>query len=111
MYLTTAQSPHSREVLSLALEKFLQSLDEEEAPQALYQLCYDQLAASSSQPQDDDLNVSLPSLPLSLAFDDSVLKFVHGAWKRVIGETAVDAEYMTFPGRNGGMDNDDDEYE
>ncbi|KAM7209685.1 rab proteins geranylgeranyltransferase component A [Naviculisporaceae sp. PSN 640] len=109
LYLTTTQSPPSREVLGIALEKFLKSVDEEEAPQALYQISYDQSDGSTSQPEDDVLNITLPSLPLSLAFEDAVLKPVHGAWKRVMGEAAVDAEYMAFPDRNGGMDNDDDD--
>ncbi|KAK4219083.1 rab proteins geranylgeranyltransferase component A [Rhypophila decipiens] len=112
LYLTTSQSPHSKEVLGLALEKFLGSGDEPETPQALYTLCYDQSGGQLPGRQADDLNMVLPSLPLSLAFDDTVLKPVHDAWKHVMGETAVDAEYMTFPERNGGMDdNDDDAYE
>lgn len=111
LYLTTSQSLLSREILSIALKKFLGSVDDAEAPQALYQICYDQLQDSSPQSQDDDLSISLPSLPLSLTFDDTALKPVHDAWKRVMGETAVDSEYMTFPERNGGMDDNDDDYE
>jgi len=96
--------------MSLALEAFILSVDGE--AQTLYKLYYEQSGGVTTPSRADDLNVFMPSLTPTLAFDDAILASVRDTWRRVVGDAGVDADYMTFPERNGAMDDDnDDAYE
>lgn len=99
---------NSKEILSRALESFLSAVDHDQVPQCLYQLYYEQ-AAGVKQSRLDELTLDLPGPSLSLSMDDSLLKNVREAWKKVVGDTVDDAEYMVFTDRE--PVDDDDEYE
>jgi hypothetical protein len=91
------------------LDAFLSAVIPGQAPQVLYKLQYDQLAGSQSL-QSDTSVFTFPAPFSSLSFDDSTLQAVHEAWKKIMGEAAVEADYMTFTDREGALD-DDDVYE
>ncbi|KAL2259140.1 hypothetical protein VTK26DRAFT_7312 [Humicola hyalothermophila] len=109
LYLTTLASADSQELLKQALNAFVEAISEDQPPHILYQFQYDQ----SGGPRDMRVEGSVVTLPapnLSLAFDDASLEPIHETWKRVVGDAAVEGEYMTFSDREGAMD-DDDVYE
>ncbi|KAK1780535.1 GDP dissociation inhibitor [Copromyces sp. CBS 386.78] len=105
LYLSTMATSNSKEVLSRALESFLSAVDHDQVPQCLYQLYYEQ-AAGVKQSRLDQLTLDLPGPSLSLSMDDSLLKHVREAWKKVVGDTVDDAEYMVFTDREP-VDDDD----
>lgn len=107
LYLTTMATPNTKEVLSSALDSFLCAVERDQVPQCLYQLYYEQ-AASAKQSRLDELTLDLPGPSLSLSMDDSLLKHVREAWKKVVGDAVDDAEYMVFTDREPV---DDDDYE
>lgn len=107
LYLSTMASSHSKEILSHALDSFLSAVDHDQVPQCLYQLYYEQ-AAGVKQSRLDGLTLDMPGPSLSLSMDDSLLKHVREAWKKVVGDTVDDAEYMVFEDREPV---DDDDYE
>lgn len=109
LYLTTLASSNSKKVLEQALNAFLSAANADQAPSVLYQLQYDQ-SGGPGDLQVEGSAITFPASSLSLAFDDSSLEPVHQAWKKVMGDAVADAEYMTFPDREGAMD-DDDVYE
>jgi Rab proteins geranylgeranyltransferase component A len=107
--LTTVATPDAKEVLERALDAFVGATSEDKAPQVLYQLQYEQQAGSDGSEVEDSV-FTFPAPSSSLSFNDSTLDPVHEAWKKVMGDAAVDAEYLTFADREGAMD-DDDVYE
>ncbi|KAL2023593.1 hypothetical protein VTK56DRAFT_2201 [Thermocarpiscus australiensis] len=108
LYLTTLSRPDSKEVLQQALDVFLNVTDNGPAPRVLYQLLYEQMVGSASSLSEGPV-FTFPGPSLSLSFDDAALEPVHEAWKKVLGDAAVEAEYMTFADR-GAVD-DEDMYE
>ncbi|KAK3310884.1 GDP dissociation inhibitor-domain-containing protein [Chaetomium strumarium] len=109
LYLTTLSSADAKATLNLALDTFLGAVIQGQTPQVLYKLQYDQLAGSHRSQSDTSL-FTFPAPLSSLSFSDSTLEPVHEAWKKIMGEAAVEADYMTFTDREGAMD-DDDVYE
>jgi hypothetical protein len=107
--LTTLATPRAKEVLERALHAFVGVTGDEQNPQVLLQLQYDQQAGSGIREAEGPI-FTFPALSSSLSFDDSTLEPVREAWKRVMGDAAVESEYLTFEDREGAMD-DDDVYE
>lgn len=73
----------------------------------LYKLHFEQRGGSASV----DVNgpvVGLPSLPVDLSFNDSVMDRVRAAWEVVMkgDEPAEGTEYMKFDDREGAADDD-----
>lgn len=89
------------------MDAFLGTATEGETPRILYQLQYEQLSGPASL-REEGLVTTFPASPLSLALDDSTLEPVHTAWKKVMGDAAVEGEYMVFADREGALDDDDD---
>ncbi|KAK3298519.1 GDP dissociation inhibitor-domain-containing protein [Chaetomium fimeti] len=109
LYFTTLTTPDAKEVLQRALDAFLGVTNGDQPSQALYQLQYEQLAGADTFKAEGSV-FTLPAPSPSLSFDDSVLEPVREGWEKVMGEAAVEAEYMVFEDREGAMD-DDDVYE
>jgi Rab proteins geranylgeranyltransferase component A len=107
--LTTVASPDAKEVLERALYAFVGAANEDKSPQVLYQLQYEQQAGPDASEMEDSI-FTLPAPSSSLSYNDSTLEPVREAWEKVMGDAAVDAEYLTFADREGAMD-DDDVYE
>ena len=89
------------------MHSFVQATGDAQVPQVLYQLQYEQLGGSDTFEVDGAV-FTLPTPSFSLSFDDATLESVHEAWKRVMGDAAVDSEYLTFEDREGAMDDEDD---
>ncbi|KAJ4298700.1 Rab proteins geranylgeranyltransferase component A [Collariella sp. IMI 366227] len=106
LYLTTLTTSDSKEILQLALDGFLRAVSEGQPPQTLYKLQYDQLAGSQTLVVEGSV-LTLPAPSFSLSFEDSTLEPVKQTWKHVMGDAAVEAEYMTFADREGAVDDDD----
>lgn len=97
-------------MLELALDQFLGAVPEDQKPEILYTLQYDQLHGGSEHLGLHGSVFTFPTSTSSLSLDDSILEPVREAWKAVMGEAAIDAEYLTFADREGAVD-DDDVYE
>ncbi|KAK5662895.1 hypothetical protein OQA88_6306 [Cercophora sp. LCS_1] len=106
LYLTTVTTSGAKEVLDQAAVLFLRSVDEAEAPQRLFELYYEQ-DKDLGECRADGSVFFLPDPSPSLAFDDATLEHVRAAWKTIVGESAADADYMTFPDREGAADEDE----
>lgn len=104
--MTTLATSDSKELLQLALDAFLGAVSEGQAPQTLYKLQYDQLAGSQTLGVEGSV-LTIPAPSFSLSFEDSTLEPVKQTWKQVMGDAAVEAEYMTFADREGAVDDDD----
>ncbi|KAK4151325.1 GDP dissociation inhibitor [Chaetomidium leptoderma] len=110
LYLTTLSTPDAKEVLQQALDAFVGvTSDGHPTSQVLYQLQYEQLVGADTFGVEGPV-FTLPGLSSSLSFSDSALEPVHEAWRKVMGDAAVDEEYLIFTDREGAMD-DDDVYE
>ena len=83
--------------------------DEQSTPNCLFQLSYEQNGGSGSVMINGGI-VSLPSMPLDLAFNDAVMDQVKVAWEAVTrdDESPEEIEYMKFVDRNTGDDDYDD---
>lgn len=79
-------------------------------PEVLFELYYDQSRASSSNEVTASTCV-FPSSSLDLAFDDSILDNVEGAWRLVDNKTdfteTEQTPYMTFKSREQFEDDDE----
>ncbi|KAK3363364.1 GDP dissociation inhibitor [Lasiosphaeria hispida] len=106
LYLTTLTTPDSKEILTQSLQLLSEVIDADHLPPSLFQL-YHEHGRGSVASRPDGSTFNFPDASLSLLFDDSTLEPVHEAWKQVMGETAVDTDYMTFPDREGIMDVED----
>jgi hypothetical protein len=106
LYLTTPSTPDAKDVLQRALDAFLVVTGDNQAPQVLYQLQYEQLVGSETIRTEGSI-ITLPAPSLSLSLEDSILEPVHEAWEKAMGNAAVEAEYMAFPDREGAMDDDE----
>ena len=73
-------------------------------PKVLYRLSYTQRqrVAHSS----DSNIVTLPTLPLDLAFNDAALASVKSAWEVCTRDDDGEEEYMVFEDREGADDDD-----
>ncbi|GAB1311686.1 Rab proteins geranylgeranyltransferase component A [Madurella fahalii] len=106
LYFTTLTTPDSREILQKARDAFLGTLSEGQPPEILYQLQYEQSGGAHELRAKGSV-ITFPAPSFSLSFDDSTLEPVKEAWKKVMGDRAVDAEYMTFADREDAMDDDE----
>ncbi len=88
------------------MDAFVGTTGDDQVPPILYQLQYEQLAGSESSEVDGPV-FTLPAPSSSLAFDDATLEPVREAWKRVMGDAAVESEYLTFEDREGAIDDDE----
>lgn len=104
--MTTLSIPDAKDILQQALHAFLGISGDDQPPQVLYQLQYEQLGGSKTI-QTEGSTITLPTPSLSLSLEDSILGPVHEAWEKVMGDAAVEAEYMAFSDREGVMDDDD----
>lgn len=94
-------------LLETAIDKLLASVAEQDA-RVLWTMRYTQVgragvmvdpaeALRTSSPSDNVICFPPPSL--DHAFDDSLLDVVKETWKAVMGEEAIDAEFMNFEDR------------
>lgn len=88
------------------MDAFLSALGEGQSPEVLYQLQYEQRDGAHGLRTEGSV-VTLPAPSFSLSFDDSTLEPVKEAWRKVMGGTAAEAEYMVFADREGAMDDDE----
>lgn len=105
MYLTTLTTPDALKTLENALETFLEAVAEDSRPRCLFQIHYEQSGHVAGEGA-DALVYNFPGTSPSLCFDDGVLEPVQEAWKRILGDTAADTEYMIFSDREGAVDED-----
>jgi len=109
LYLTTLRTSDSKELLNKALDCFLGSVgsvNKGQKPQSLYQLYYEQ-ARGAVESRAEGLIHNLPDASLSLSFDDSTLEPMKAVWEKVLSDAAAEVEYMVFPDREGGQDEDE----
>ncbi|KAK6956202.1 hypothetical protein Daesc_001475 [Daldinia eschscholtzii] len=112
IYLTTLACRQSAQRLESALDDLLAAATPEgsPAPVSLYKLQYEQ-TVSAREPlittREETRTFAFPSPSLSLTFDDGCLGPVKDAWKLVMGDTALETEYMVFQDREGVGDDDD----
>ena len=99
-------------LLETAINRLLQSVSEANA-KVLWSLLYTQLGRTSTIPDavealksssPSDSVICFPPSSLDHAFDDQLLDMVKGAWKTVMGEDAIDEEFMNFEDREGASD-------
>lgn len=99
-------------LLETAIDKLLQSVSEARAT-VLWSLRYTQLGRTSTTPggvqalktsSPSDSVICFPPPSLDHAFDDELLDIVKEVWKTVMGEDAVDEEFMSFEDREGAYD-------
>ena len=99
-------------LLEAAINRLLQSVSEAKA-KVLWSLRYTQLGRTSTIPDGvqalkssfpSDSVICFPPPSLDHAFDDELLDMVKEAWKTVMGEGAVDEEFMNFEDREGAYD-------
>jgi hypothetical protein len=107
--LTTLSTPGAKEILERGLDAFIAATSGDQATQILYQLQYEQRAGPDSFEVDSPV-FTFPAPSASLSFDDLTLDPVRVVWKKIMGDAAVDAEYLTFEDREGAL-SDDDVYE
>jgi hypothetical protein len=104
IYLSTISQPDAKLLLENALSSLLTAVGEVQAPEVLYRLSYTQhqRPSHSSNPN----IVTLPTLPLDLAFNDAALASVKTAWETCKRDDDSDDEYMLFEDREGAGDDD-----
>ncbi|KAL6857861.1 Rab proteins geranylgeranyltransferase component A [Amphichorda felina] len=108
IYLSTVFTSSSRGLLEKALSSLLAAVADDPGDVTyLYKLHFEQRGGSASV----DVNgpvVGLPSLPVDLSFNDSVMDRVRAAWEVVMkgDEPAEGTEYMKFDDREGAADDD-----
>ncbi|TFB02130.1 Rab proteins geranylgeranyltransferase component A [Trichoderma ghanense] len=105
LYLSALASPNAQALLEKALSSLLASLvvEGQESPKSLYQLYYEQIGYDTPSVDVDGQSAVFSSLPLDLAFNDSVLDPVRKAWELVMPDVTDEeaAEYMIFTDREG----------
>ena len=101
-------------LLEAAINRLLQSVSEANA-KVLWSLRYTQLGRTSTIPDGvqalkssfpSDRVICFPPPSLDLAVDDSTIDIVKAAWKVIMGEEAVDDEFMDFEDREGASDDE-----
>ncbi|KAI1801683.1 GDP dissociation inhibitor-domain-containing protein [Daldinia bambusicola] len=116
IYLTTLASLTAPQWLESSLNYLLAATAPPKgpAPVPLYKLWYEQTLSArepSVATNGETRSFAFPSPSLSLAFDDGCLGPVKEAWKLVMGDDALETEYMVFEDREGVGDDDDDVYD
>ncbi|KAK0749318.1 GDP dissociation inhibitor [Schizothecium vesticola] len=106
LYLTTLRTSDSKKFLNKALNCFLESINEGQKPQSLYQLYYEQ-ARGAVESRAEGLIHNLPDASLSLSFDDSTLEPMKAVWEKMLSDAPAEAEYMVFPDRDVGQDEEE----
>ncbi|KAH6605174.1 Rab geranylgeranyl transferase escort protein [Trichoderma cornu-damae] len=105
LYLSTLANPNAQTHLEKALSSLLASLSpgDQEPPQLLYQLCYEQIGFDTPSVDIDGQSVVFSLLPLDLAFNDSALDPVRQAWEMVLPDATAGEreEYLVFTDREG----------
>ncbi|KAG9258568.1 rab protein geranylgeranyltransferase component A [Emericellopsis atlantica] len=104
IYLSTMPQPNAKSLLDNALSSLLGAVGEAQVPEILYRLSYTH-HQRVSRPSDSNV-VTLPTLPLDLAFNDAALASVKAAWETCTADDDGEKEYMVFEDREG-ADNDD----
>lgn len=110
LYLSTQSTISSQKMLQQSIEPILASVTSSSGastPRCLWSLSYEQTRETSST-QIDGKVVTVPGVPLTLAFGDETLDPVFEAWKVVMGEDADPESYMKFADREGMGDEDND---
>ena len=104
--------PQGQDLLESAVNELLKAVADPTA-KVLWTLRYTQLgrdsdivnAAQTVEPNAQNI-VSFPPPSLDLAVDDSTIDLVKAAWKVVIGDEAVDDQFMDFEDREGANDDE-----
>lgn len=96
-------------LITAAIAQLIQSVEEPEKPQILWQLQYQQRCdiPPSSDNIDEEKSITLPASSVDLAFDETILDSVKAAWQRITGDQPQD--FLVFEDRNPVGDDDDDE--
>ncbi|KAK0633127.1 GDP dissociation inhibitor-domain-containing protein [Immersiella caudata] len=105
LYFSTLSTPRSKEALNKALDSFLQAVNDEQMPERLFELYYEQGRGSVASHVDGRV-LTLPNVPPSLAFDDAALDPIKTAWEVAMGEDTANTEYMMFPDREAALDDE-----
>lgn len=70
--------------------------------QSIYKLSYDQNSGVPTSTSVDGNVINFPTVPLDLAFNDSVMEQVKTAWEAVVQKSEGErGEYMMFEDREG----------
>lgn len=96
------------QLLQLATDALLTSVDLTPLPTLLWSVQYEQRAGAepgAMPQQSDDHNIIFPPVPLDLASVDSVLEHVKEAWQRITGDEA--GEFLVFADRETYDDDDE----
>ncbi|KAF4454802.1 hypothetical protein F53441_2744 [Fusarium austroafricanum] len=107
IYFSTVCTSSTRSVLERALSSLLAAVSNgQDVTPPIYQLYYEQNSGSNSLSINRGIATFSP-MPLSLAFDDSILESVYEAWKLVTTDSeGTSTDYMNFEDREGGGDDD-----
>jgi hypothetical protein len=109
---TAGQYPAGKQLLDLALDTLLSTIDEPSKPEVLWSMSYQQLRSSpSSDPLVSGLGnkvLVFPPLSSDLAFDDAVLDQVESTWRQVLGQEAEGVEFLVFEDREGELDEEEE---
>ena len=105
IHISTVASPYSEEYLDAALAALLSALTtDQEQPEALYQLRYEQRGGLGSFTVDNMVGSFAPPPPGLTFDDDPILASVRQAWDMVMRHDARHDEYMKFTDREGALD-------
>lgn len=78
---------------------------DQETPNVLYELYYEQKSFPSAIPDTDSHILGFPPICLDLAFNDVTMTNVNTIWKAITKDD-VEADYMNFDDREGADDDD-----
>lgn len=104
--------PQGQGLIESAVNELLKAVADPTA-KVLWSLRYTQLGRGSDiidatqtvEPNTQNI-ISFPPPSLDLAVDDSTIDIVKAAWKVIMGEEAVDDEFMDFEDREGASDDE-----
>lgn len=109
VYLSTISTSSSKSLLTKALSSLLSAISPDSSSPILYTLSYDQKSGGATTTSVDGNVITFPSVPLDLAFNDTVMEQVRTAWNAVVRKDAQrdeSGEYMIFDDREGQGDED-----
>jgi hypothetical protein len=106
VYATTSGD---QDLITLAIEQLLRSINEPAKPRVFWQLQYQQRSGPPSSPSDvnGEKSIALPASSVDLAFDENILDSAKAAWQKITGGQPQD--FLVFEDRNPVGDDDDDE--
>jgi hypothetical protein len=87
------------------LKSFLSAVAEEQAPQSLFEMYYEQGRGVAESHTEGSI-FAFPDPSLALAFDDTTLDPAKEAWMMSMGDSVDEAEYMNFTDREVVADED-----